>query len=92
MGATRRYWIAEVRFSASVRRKLATKHNLHAEQVEDACLLGRYISAREDLDPDRGLRLIVVGVDRAGNTIQVLLKPIDAVDGIYRCVTARMVR
>lgn len=87
-----RRWISLILISASVERKLQAKHNLNKDQVLDACLLDRYLSAREEVDPERGVRLLVRGLDRDGQELLVLLKPVDPDDGIYRCITARMVR
>lgn len=86
-----RPWIRQVVISDSVRQKLLSKHGVHPDQVNEACLFGRQESAREEVDPNRGPRLIVQGTDRDGRRLRVLLKPIDIADGIYRCITARMV-
>lgn len=84
-------WVADIRFSDRVIEKIKTKHGVHPDQVKDACLFGRYERAWEERDPERGVRLVVHGRDRDGKLVRVLLKPVDRADGIYRCITARMV-
>jgi len=77
--------------SHHVETKLIAKHGVGKDQVLDACLVGRYISAREDFDAERGVRLLIRGLDRTGRQLLVLLKPVEPAEGIYRCITARIV-
>lgn len=87
-----RIWIAEVWISERIAAKLHAKHGVEPQQVRDACLFGRQTSARWQEDPERGSRLFVMGKDRDGVKLLVLLKPVDLADGIFRCVTARRLR
>lgn len=80
-------WIGDLRFSAEVVAKLATKHNLSPEQVKEAVLCDAQDRDYWEDHPLYGRRLIVEGVDAQGTAIVAYLRPIDN-DGLWRCLTA----
>jgi hypothetical protein len=62
--------------SQATRAKLASKHDLDADDVLDAILCVEGVSAYWDDDPDRGLRAIVE-TNIGGVTVAVVLYPVD---------------
>lgn len=80
-------WIGEIIFDPDVARKLRTKHNLDPDTVQRAVARGAHRSARWHTDPMYGPRLIVIGT-ADGQTVRVLLRPLDRSDGRWECATA----
>lgn len=78
-----RLWVARLIISQATRAKLASKHNLDADEVFDAvvCVAGlRYLW---DDDPERGQRALVEANIR-GVTVIVVLYPIaDPLGDVY---------
>jgi hypothetical protein len=69
-------WVARLYVSPLVRAKLASKHDLDAEDVLDAILCVEGLSGYWDDDPVRGLRAIVETNIRS-LTVIVVLYPVD---------------
>lgn len=85
-----RVWIAEVRCSEEVEHKLWVKHGLAISEVRRAVLFSEPFSMRWDKDPLYGERLIVRTVHPDANSyILVILAPLDEMQGIWVCKTAR---
>jgi hypothetical protein len=76
-------------FDPEVADKLATKHHVTTDEVEQAVLFSAYRDARWHDHPDYGWRLIVRGYTDDQVPILAILKPVDEVDGIWECKTAR---
>lgn len=81
-------WVGHLLFSPEVIAKLASKHNLSPEQVKQAVTCDAHDRDYWDDDPNYGLRLVVEGTDAAGTGIIAYLRPVDARDGLWRCLTA----
>jgi hypothetical protein len=69
-------WVARLLISQATRAKLASKHDLDADDVLDAILCVEGLSGSWDDDSDRGLRAIVETSIR-GITVIVVLYPVD---------------
>lgn len=76
-------WVAKLSISQGVRAKLASKHDLDAEDVLDAVLCVEGLSGYWDDDPDRGLRAIVETYVRGVRIVVVLYPVIDPVGDAY---------
>lgn len=85
----REVWIARIIFPPDIEIKLGTKHGLSAWEVEEACLFGGHRDARWHDHSRYGRRLLVRGETYAGSSILAVLGPIDEVDGVWECRTAR---
>ncbi len=81
-------WVGDLLFSPEVIAKLATKHNLSPEQVKQAITCDAQDRDYWEDHPVYGRRLIVLGTDADGTQIIAYLRPIDANDGLWRCLTA----
>ena len=66
--------------------KLGSKDGVSVSEVEDACW-GTGASAKWDVDPVRGRRLLVKGRTESGRQLRVVLRPTDA-PGDFRVVSA----
>jgi uncharacterized DUF497 family protein len=66
--------------------KLGSKHGVSVSEVEDACW-DNGASAKWDVDPARGRRLLVKGRTESGRSLRVVLRPTD-VPGDFEVVTA----
>jgi hypothetical protein len=64
--------VAKLLLSQATRAKLASKHNLDADEVLDAILCVEGLNAYWDNDPRRGLRAIVETSIRSVRIIAVL--------------------
>ena len=89
MGKPQRVWIVDVLMSEDVEAKLAVKHRVRRSEVEEAVTFGRYSSARWHQHDVYGERLLVKGRTSDGVELLVVLKPVNAFDGIWECKTAR---
>jgi hypothetical protein len=69
-------WVAKLLISQATRAKLASKHDLDADDVLDAILCVEGLSASWDADADRGLRAVVETRIR-GVTVIAVLYPVD---------------
>ena len=69
-------WVAKLLISQATRAKLASKHDLDADDVLDAILCVEGLSGYWDDDPERGLRAIVETNIR-GATVIAVLYPVD---------------
>ena len=65
-------WVAKLLLSQATRAKLASKHNLNADDVLEAVLCVEGLNAYWDDDPRRGLRAIVETSIRGVRIIAVL--------------------
>jgi uncharacterized DUF497 family protein len=66
--------------------KLGSKHGVSVSEVEDVCWdIGA--SAKWDVDPVRGRRLLVKGRTESGRQLRVVLRPTHA-PGDFRVVSA----
>lgn len=82
-------WIAEVRFSHSVRWKLRVKHGLTPDEIREAvCFGGNKFDGRWNDHPHYGRRLVVRAESYDGVAMIVYLKPLNYIDGIWICKTA----
>ena len=81
-------YISEVRVSATVQAKIATKHNVTVDEVNEAVVLCSVIRSGWDHHPDRGWRLLVKGTTHTGRTLNVVLYPLDELEGIWNLGTA----
>lgn len=81
-------WVGRLLFSPEVIAKLATKHNLSPEQVKQAVTCDAhdrdYWGRRPQLWAQTGRE----GTDADGTGIIAYLRPVDARDGLWRCLTA----
>ncbi len=71
-----RIWVATLRISQRVAEKIINEHHIEPQEVRDAveCVVGLAVS--EDLDPERGWR-VIVQVRIRGNEALVVLYPAD---------------
>jgi hypothetical protein len=80
-------YIAVVEIPPAVEAKILGR-GVTAAEVREAVVLTSVLRARWHRHPDRGWRLLVVGLTFAGRSIKVVLYPVDANDGIWRLGTA----
>jgi hypothetical protein len=85
----RRPYIAEIRITPAIEAKIQAKHNIGPDEIREAALFNRY--GRWNTHSEHGRRLIVRGLTYEGKRIQVFLKPVDADEGIWRCLSAWMI-
>jgi hypothetical protein len=78
-----------VLFHPQVTDKLVTKHKLTPDEVKQAVLFSAYRDARWHHHPVYGRRLIVHGYTDDQVPILAILTPVNEVDGIWECRTAR---
>jgi hypothetical protein len=76
-------------FDPQVADKLVTKHQVTPEEVRQAVLFTAYRTARWHNHPVYGRRLEVHGYTDDQVPILAILTPVDEVDGIWECRTAR---
>ena len=74
-------------YSEQVLDKLWRKHDLEQWEVEEA-LDDPSAEPRWDTDPRHGRRLIVRAHTKGGRELFIVLVPIEASAGLWRCVTA----
>jgi hypothetical protein len=84
-----RPYIAEIRISPAIEAKIRAKHSISPEEIRDAALFNRY--GRWNSHPEHGRRLIIRGLTYEDKMIQVFLKPVNADEGIWRCLSAWMI-
>jgi len=80
-----RIYVGHVLIDPAVSAKIRAKHDLTDDEVRDACRSP--VSAAFDVDPDRGRRLLLVGVGY-GRRLKIVLYPVDESDGTWRLATA----
>ena len=72
-----------------VEYKLATKHHVSRDEVEQAVRFSAFRDARWHDHPEFGRRLLVRGLTDERVSILAILKPINEQEGIWECKTAR---
>lgn len=80
-------YIAVIHISGAVEAKLATKHNVTAAEVREACVLTRLERAVWH-EGDRARRLLATGTTGDGRRLNVVLYPADERDGTWWLGTA----
>lgn len=83
-------WIADIKFSDDVERKLSTKHGVSRQDVEEAFLYRTPRRAYWHVHEVYGERLIVQ--ERPyGRSVDLIaiLEAIDEAEGVWQCKTAR---
>lgn len=80
------FWIAEIRISDSVEHKIRHRRGVTGDQVREACIPNRGIARWED-HPVHGRRLLIIGSTQAGVNLKIVLRPVDAREGIWRLCT-----
>ncbi len=72
----------------AVSAKLRAKHNVMPWEVREAVVMTPVLKASWDHDPDRGSRLLLVGITAGGRRLKVVLAPVDVVEGHWTLRTA----
>jgi uncharacterized DUF497 family protein len=70
--------IRQLRWDQETIAKLGSKHGVSVTEVEDACYWDNGATARWDVDPVRGRRLLVKGRTESGRQLRIILRPTDA--------------
>jgi hypothetical protein len=83
------FYIADVKASPAVERKIREKHNVSPAEVKEACVLTPVTQAGWNHKPGLGSRLYVVGRTYQKRRLKIVLYPIDVRDGLWSLCTAR---
>jgi len=82
-----RPYVGHVDISAAMAEKLQSKHGVTPDEVREV-VRSHGARFRWHTDPERGLRLLVIGTTAGGRTLKVILQPVDVPDGTFRLRTA----
>lgn len=80
--------IVSIDIDPGLAAKVRAKHNVMSWEVREAVVMTPVVRAAWDHDPDRGSRLLVVGITAAGRRLKVVLAPIDEGEGHWSLRTA----
>jgi len=72
--------------------KIKSKHNVTADEVEEALLMRLDVEARWEDHPKHGRRVVAIGSTATRRELVAALEPIDVDEGIWRLKTARWLR
>ncbi len=79
----RPFWVARLHVSERTAEKLASKHGLRTADLRDEVVCRRGLGARENRDPERGVRLYVDVVIQGAPVLVVLKRHQHQVDEYY---------
>ncbi|WP_305784178.1 hypothetical protein [Symbioplanes lichenis] len=85
----RSIYIAEIRISAPIERKIKVKHNVTPEKVREALVLRTDITAGWENHEQHGRRVVALGHTAVQRPILAALYPVDPSDGVWNLMTAR---
>jgi hypothetical protein len=81
------FWIAEIQISDEVEQKIRTRRFVTGDQVREACIPDAYDQAGWHHHPEYGWRLLVVCHTSDNVRLKVILRPVNAPEGIWRLRT-----
>jgi hypothetical protein len=85
-------WLGWIVVPPDIEDKLRTKHRLTSAHVREAVCWGAHDVAAWEDHPVYGVRLVVSGTTVETGPIIVYLRPVDAEDGTWECLTAWRLR
>jgi hypothetical protein len=85
----RAIYLAEIRITPSIERKIREKHSVTAAEVRQALVLRPDVLARWENHEVHGLRVIALGTTYWGRLILAALYPVDPPGGVWNLMTAR---
>lgn len=80
-------WIARIDISDAMEQKIRTRRGVTGDDVRQACIPDSYDWAGWHDHPEHGRRLLVRCRTVEGVALDVILQPVDPLDGLWRLRT-----